>query len=1534
MCNEWPIINVNSIFEENRWSVLHKLPYINGQNIVNAVVKPLAGNVIKASSSSRDPVSGGLPGSSSIGTAGQHSISDPPSSDIETINYLKTDRDVQWVMEVICFGLSLPINTTEQHEAIRDCVHIYCEWMYALIPHESAIKIIPSPIMNDPNHYYRRIIQHLYNVFIPRTNTNGSTNPSHQNASADLNSNDIISRQALLCHRVLRTIGCITQDENNIMDEETWDLLLLFLLSINNSLLAPPTEKQDIGRTKLCERVISVLFEIWIIACYKFFPNPSYWKTFHHLCCSWRHQPALIDQWSRVCFIFTQRLLQLTYDSATSPSLSPSSSADFGSPLIATYCIQSINKMPKEIVSEAWYKFLHTIGNPVDLYSPAIISKTCKFHHYIADSVVDPRQHPCLNDLPQIFYRAMKGVAMLVDSFLGLPVSFDIDLNDNESTKSGATISSSASSFGIVPPPRKQSSVKSGSSTTTKGSRKGGLLSGLSHASKPSQQHHQQQQQQQQHQQAAQQIQTSSSFPTTSSVPTPSPPTTSSQTRYLRNLTFNQTKPKINSVLNALGNWLFNACMIGTKYVQNEPSSEGSEHSEGSTSTTTGGDNFASRKGSIGAGSDRISLELSSSLSPENFEAGQSEAIGALCRLFSSKKTDEDIRPLYLARFYLALQYGLSVKENTRGQVLSSILLNGTRLFQINLNGINILIPDFLRAMETVINDSDSEFKSSSSITDLRRACINLLLSMISYPLHFNELPIKDSLTDSSPITFRSLRPRFINFMINALKTEHDSLNVQMLLGGLLVCVQDSFIKDKEANKGSNTAREIYSRSLNLVCQLLSNNWKNDTQVSLAALETLVVLARIKFTEVDETESGLPSIIDECKLITKWICDFIVYQCSRPPPHHSKDMHSTIVAAYCCLNVWFHEHSCVLNDRECIDTLMEVIELGISGSKSRSSNGLVLKTNKELKPASMRVREAAESLLTCLMNHFGNCPPAPCPPETVTGCCLLDEASILRGLGVDVDINAVDSWSKYFKYFIADNSILLAFVNHPPAQRSICIIRSPFGKYCWSMKFQVLSLQRSTDRSSFESIPRPPPHSTPSTRRTVFPRFIPESLEKIPLTKLDMVIPSLSNLIKSNQTLKGDHEKMNKIIEKQALSEKELEKRCLPLIFSSDLSQPKPKDELECSRLILSHLGFISLGSGQKSCDFTSRVPSLISLDKKNSELFNNIKTLDMISTRTSDTAFIFYVRKGRVHPQEILNSVSSKHYVSSSFIDFLNGLGCSIKVNQHHGWTGNVYTSWKARDDDSLSDDRESYDDHGGSAYDGNKMVLYWADVCNEIAFIVPSGRLPEDDSISIDSEVKGRAKSTEGSETVDLRSLSSLSDDGTNTSNFSRNLSEAESTRNSWRKKNKHLSFIGNVGCDTKILIIWLESIDDEATIPSSTLLTVTNTGVETNPLSKKDYIAILVHPLKNGLFTVKIVTSLSRPPTALPLLDGMVVSQRVLSIFVRLTCLNLCRRRRLDAESFQPPHVKRRLKIQEMAKKLQANMDQSEFYYSLFT
>ena len=63
------------------------------------------------------------------------------------------------------------------------------------------------------------------------------------------------------------------------MERETWDSLLSFLLAINDALLAPPAVKDDVG-DQLCERVLGVLYEIWLIACVKSFPGPTLWKTF------------------------------------------------------------------------------------------------------------------------------------------------------------------------------------------------------------------------------------------------------------------------------------------------------------------------------------------------------------------------------------------------------------------------------------------------------------------------------------------------------------------------------------------------------------------------------------------------------------------------------------------------------------------------------------------------------------------------------------------------------------------------------------------------------------------------------------------------------------------------------------------------------------------------------------------------------------------------------------------------------------------------------------------------------------------------------------------------------------------------------------------------------------------------------------------------------------------------------------------------------------------------------------------------------
>lgn len=67
----------------------------------------------------------------------------------------------------------------------------------------------------------------------------------------------------------------------------------------------------DIG-DQLCERVLSVLFEIWLLTCHKCFPSPSLWKTFRGMCISWRHHESLVVQWHKVNQALTAHVLSFT----------------------------------------------------------------------------------------------------------------------------------------------------------------------------------------------------------------------------------------------------------------------------------------------------------------------------------------------------------------------------------------------------------------------------------------------------------------------------------------------------------------------------------------------------------------------------------------------------------------------------------------------------------------------------------------------------------------------------------------------------------------------------------------------------------------------------------------------------------------------------------------------------------------------------------------------------------------------------------------------------------------------------------------------------------------------------------------------------------------------------------------------------------------------------------------------------------------------------------------------------------------------
>ncbi|CAH1959125.1 unnamed protein product [Acanthoscelides obtectus] len=1289
-------------------------------------------------------------------------------------SHLSSDKDVQWCMEVICFGLSLSLT---EHEAIKDCVNVYCEWLTALLPNPKIC--VPQPILDDPNLYSRKMISHLHYLFVPRKGE------------------------------------------------------------------APPL-----------------------------------WKTLRESCMNWRHRVALVEQWNRVNLALTSKVLVFMYGPSF-PELKIGED-DIIPPGMSNDCI-----------AQSWYRFLNTIGNPVSLTKPKVISQTQKFLQFAisTDGIADPCQHSCLQALPLIFLKAIKGIAGQVDAFLGIaqPIWWDSVVTgawgSTDKNKNATPVTHSPT------PPTQRRLAKSFSvtqSSATKGIPKSSLIS----------------------------LTTSRSSAVPQLTSTNSGPSSASSVSSLTSFGSEPKSPlapgraKCNTILHLFGEWLFEAAFIGCDLPQKQTSGE----SKRANSLVM---ESYSQPGSI-----TDTSELPPGLTIDKYESGRAEALGTLCRIMCAKKTGEEILPVYLARFYLAIIQGLKVPPTKEcGECMAAILINSADLFHLDLDGVRILIPAFMSALEVVLPDKDLKLCGNINKVELRKSCIQLLLSMLVLPLHFQNVPIKELINSGSnerPVTFLQLKPKLMNLLMNALQIESDPQNTHMLLGGLFLCVQDSAIYEQveqvtqpstETSSNllsSDSAHALFVRSTYLVCHRLISSWKTDLNISLAALELLSGLARIHIKGSDAME---------CRRAVKWLCDYIVSQCSRPPPAHSKDLHSTIVAAFQCCSVWLLEHPYLLKDKDCLTTVLEVAELGISGAKSVGKPGepIKMKEEKELKPASMRVRDAAEHLLSCVLEQVGYFP-SECGPESISS--LLDEVSLLKHCNTwPTDCSDQSVAVERFRYFVTEGSVMLALLEEPlgndqdPQPTVTVLIRGPFGRHAWTMQLRHLPRHRSAAKHHGHNACRPVAMRDNPTRPSVKQKYFPDSVDRVMQCKVDQSIPSLETVLSDDEEVRNSIDTLSQLMGRQATVETNIA-QAQQSSTQSECVPPPVCHEFQTARLFLSHFGLLSLEESQELSESGSH---LVSIDSSATDFCKDLSLLDDMSPRTCDTVHIFYVRSQQTNAQDIVANALHENVISPYFWEFMHSLGWPVDVSKHPGWTGHVSTSWR------ISGNVEKNSTPKQKRYDGSSHVLYWADACSEIAFIVPSQIKPRDPSVEHSS--------------FNTSSLSSWSEKSWSDVKDKRTLSLDLDRQPVPPKRATHRSNL-HPHTNTKIMVVWLESFEDHLNMPIGDLLNCMDTGLEKDVPKTSDVLVIYLHLLSTGLFRIHFQGPTGRVGLASPLVDGMVVSRRSLGPLVRYTTLNMARRRRLDSDSYQPPHLRRRLKIQEIVQKYKRDMSTPELLTYLFS
>ncbi|XP_063894857.1 ral GTPase-activating protein subunit beta isoform X1 [Helicoverpa armigera] len=1350
---------------------------------------------------------------------------------------LTTDAEVEWVLEVIRFGLSLPL---QEHGALRDCVRVCCAWLAPLLPPAPPAMppppAIPPPVAKAPHKYARKILRHLHNLFVPRPNETLAFIYQMELGG------DLISKQAVLCHRVLRLARALA--DGGALGAKEWRSLLLLLLAAASALLSPPAPHHSAAE-QLCERVLCVLFEVWILACHRCFPVPPLWRTLREQCVRWRHRAPLTEQWTRASLALTARLLKHMYGPLF--PVMPISEEDAN--LIPA-------DMSAEAVMQSWYRILHTIGNPVDLCRPHIISQTPDFLQYSItqdEGSRDPSQHPCLQALPSIFHKAMKGIAAHVDAFLGrgserwwgaaVEPADDGDLTPPAHRRLAKSFSVSAAR------PRDKLPERSTPRTS---------LIGLTSSRPPS------------------------------VAPTTPPNSISSQVGESEKPPLTPLRPKVNSIFHLFGEWLFEAALIGTT-----PAYNNQQRTEGTPPPPSLSD--ATYK-----------------LNMLAYQPGRAEALGTVCRVLCARQCREEVLAPYLARCYAAIHRGLRDPATA-----AAVVLNAPDLFRLDLDGVLVLVPDFINALDQILSEREPKLECGSiDKRELRKAAISALLSLVAFPYHYKGLPVPEfpGCNEYAGMTLGDFtRGRISLICVSAVQVETSDALAVPLLNALYLCVRhnahhapshapgstlshnteykarsdsgsatgsgeghslDDFAADvRELDPSSPVfGAALVVRATYLVCHRLISSWKGDLQVSLAALELLSGLAKL--------HSSKPEFVIEAierKRAVRWICDYITVQCSRPPQAHSRDLHSCVVAAYSCLAAWLCP--ALLADQECIATLLEVVELGISGSKSQGKPGEPpkMKDEKELKPVSMRVRDAAESLLMLILEQqIGN-------GGNGSSWCRLDERW-LAALG-----------HGKLRHFVADGNILLSLLEEPlsnsqePQPTLIVIIRCGWGRYAWSLSARGAA--RCATRGCGGACARPV--DMRDARPAAPPACRP--LPHAPPCALDSAFPSLDAVLR--QLNDPDAPTLFKLLEQQAAIEKRV-KESEDNVVPEEYIPPEPVTEFQTARLFLQHFGYLNIGGDKKGSP-----PRLVALDSSAPGFAAALRRVDACGARARVTVHVFCARAGQLHAKDIVNNARSLSTVPPAFVRMLRGLGTPVLVRGHPGWAGHVDTSYDARPH-APPTNREP----APAIYDAREQVLYWSDSTNEIAFVVPSGRDTtdtEDRNDSIKSDADGSCLSNRSSE-KGAGSCWDVSGSSTATGTYERSVSESERTADRGGKladklralsldldKQPQAQLTGsgrrNRDYTTKILIIWLEDFEDHLNLPIDDLLTYCETGL---PWRRHEVVTLCVSARRCGLVRLQCAAAGLLP-------DAALVAPALLSDCLRRAALDAARRTRLNTD-----------------------------------
>lgn len=615
------------------------------------------------------------------------------------------------------------------------------------------------------------------------------------------------------------------------------------------------------------------------------------------------------------------------------------------------------------------------------------------------------------------------------------------------------------------------------------------------------------------------------------------------------------------------------------------------------------------------------------------YDEGRAVAYASLCRIYC-RKGGRPISKRNLSLFYHALQIGL---EDNGIIILSAILLNCCNMFSYELEGSHILIPSFMATCERIMCE-EGKYPEL-----LRSACITLVSSLICMPNHYagNENSEKNMI-------YIELKYQIQTIFQKALKKEKALRNLQQLLWSTCVLIYEEITTNSEI-------AQIFA--LVLIDLLRENAAKPlreyDADSFVTIYEVFSALIPLHDQIIVSNPDFARNIVDILATQVPLQTNLLITQQTK-----AKVIEESL---YCICDLIMVAFDRIFNNKDTISKVIAAIEAALTIERKMSAS-----------EETTNIRLAGEYVLSHMLNHAGHFPP--CEEST--------SAQITSSVNESDEVFDLISpeESEYARFFVFANLFVFCVIEQPDEKGgpgATIIVRDVTGKYCWDAR-----LLFGDDPSAYSPLPERGKYTGSSA--VGLTHHVQEHENNATLMKFanPPEVKFREGVDLFEQLIDVQEGTETTFINEYTQNE----------LIKLDISAKPPtceykysgQNKYHVSRLILSHLGFLSIACQKNFVALHS-----------NMKLIRSLNSLDKTQPRDTHKIAIVYVADGQDDQTELFHNSDA----SDKFKQFIKSLSWEVPLRKHNGFMGGL--------------------DKNGST---GEIGPYYSDYRTEIMFHVPS--------------------------------------------------------------------------------------------------------------------------------------------------------------------------------------------------------------------